>query len=741
MSKIKWDVTKHKDLMLSGVMLVLMMLLQANSHAFAENSAFSKVQPPGEEIYQTLNEIGTGSLVAKTNQGYAGLVRLGNDISIAVNGMLVSANIQQKFQNNTPNWIEATYVFPLPSNSVVHQMKIRIGDRLIEGVIKEKQQARKLFVEAKRQGKQAGLLEQQRPNLFTTRVANIAPGETVAVDFSYLQELHYRDGEFSLRLPLTITPRYIPGRPVADVSALHGDAPAGMPAYQVVSVAGWSFPTDQVPDAHEITPFQVPQAANTGNSHHARIAIELSPGFELADVHSPYHGIGTQRQGGTYQITPKNNPVLMNRDFVISWKPVAQQQPVAAVFTESLSSDSENAQNTPAVSSEHLLMMLMPPMQATSDVVPPRELIIIVDTSGSMAGAAIQQAKQAVQMALDKLRPSDQFNLIEFNSSHRALFQQSQMADASSLSAARNFVNQLDASGGTEMYSALHAALSSPESESFLKQVVFITDGSVGNEAALLQLIGQSLNNSRLYTVGIGSAPNEFFMRKAAEFGKGTFSMIGSQQEVQQKMAQLFARIEKPVMTNLKVYAPGNDGEFFPANIPDLYQGEPLLVNARFNQWPAELRIEGEYNGQPWEQRLSLGQQVEAPGVATLWARKKVQSLEDEGISLGQRDTNKDQITQLGLDYSIVTRFTSFVAVAQQVVRPSAESLTSQPVPALMPHGSQQQAPAVGMPQTALGIEQKLMLGLLAMLFGLMLYRLQYRCNFSAIRYAFTRAQ
>ena len=713
-----WDRVTPGQLVLAATALVLAMLLQA------------RVAVAGDERYSDLAAVGTGAMVVEQGAGYQGLLRLNSHFDLKVTGMLVHARVTQAFKNNSQDWVAATYVFPLPSNSAVNSMRMIIGEREIEGIIKERRQAQQIFVKAKRQGKQAGLLEQQRPNLFTTRVANIGPGEQIDVEFSYLQTLQLADNEFTLRLPLTLTPRYVPGV----VDSEQTVEPANQQTF-ILPTHGWAYATDQVPDAPAVTPPQLThgQLMQSGNSasHQATIELDLQPGFDLAEVHSPYHDISTQRTSDHYQITTKKSSVIMNRDFVLTWRPVPQQAPQAALF--------QAPEHPDAPPSQHALLMLMPPQAASAAVVPPRELIIVVDTSGSMAGTSIVQAKQAVLMALNRLRSQDRFNLIEFNSSHRALFPNSQPAEPRQINQARRFVQGLKANGGTEMAAALNAAFRFPVDEALLRQVVFITDGSVANEHALFELIHRGLGNSRLYTVGIGSAPNAFFMRKAAEFGKGTYAMIGAQQEVQQAMQGLFSKIEKPMMTNISVQAAGVETEMFPQVIPDLYQGEPLVVHARFARWPNEIQVQGEFNGQPWQRVFPIGrQQPGESGIRTLWAREKVQHLEDLGTKAGQRNQYQADITQLGLDYGIVTRFTSFVAVAKEPVRPPGEPLQNKPLPNLMPSGSQQQPPSVGMPQTALGLSQRLLLGVLSLLAALLLWaitsrKVKYRCHYSVI--------
>ena len=730
-----WDRVRHQDLWLAAAMLILLVLLQSPARA-------------DQETYDTLAEVGTGALVAERDGHYVGLMRLGTELALTVSGLVVQTSVKQRFQNDSADWVEATYVFPLSSNSAVNRMRITMGERVIEGVVREKQQARALFVKARQEGKQAGLLEQQRPNLFTTRVTNIAPGAAVVVDFEYLQRLDYQQGEFSVRVPLTITPRYIPG----GAQSQNDSEPATESMDVQIGSTGWGFATDQVPDAPEITPPQMLQPQDA-RSHRAKVSLQLNPGFELAEVTSPFHEIRVTRQSGSYQVEPTQNPVVMNRDLVARWRPVVSSAPAAAVFLEekalpAAAIESIEPENSTTNAARHALLMVMPPQQAFADMIPPRELLIIIDTSGSMSGASIEQAKAAVIMALDRLRPGDRFNVIEFNSSHRLLFPQPHMAEQRWLQQARRFVQNLRADGGTEMAGALAAAFATPQDEGFLRQIVFITDGSVGNERGLFELIHQRLGNSRLYTVGIGAAPNEFFMRKAAEFGKGTFAMVGSQDQVKVEMAALFDRIEKPVLTDLRVSlepavsggGPGEpvSAEWFPRNIPDLYAGQPLVVHGRFSAWPENVLVEGSFAGQPWRQRLPIASGSvpgNSPGVATLWAREKVQSLEDEGTRQGQRDHYKQAILTLGLAYGIVTRFTSFIAVSSDVVRDQADPLQQKAVPNLMPAGSAQAPPSVGMPRTALGIHQRLFLGGLSSLGAFILVWLKYGCHFTAIRF------
>lgn len=751
-SSADWENIRVRQLIFSGLLLVLLVLFSKYSQA-NENAAGQLAE------FNSFSDIGTGSLVTQAGDGgYASLTRLNTDITIDVSGMSLLGQVKQGFKNELQQWVEATYVFPLPADSAIYAMRIKIGERVIEGEIKEKSEAQKIFVEARKSGKRASLVEQQRPNLFTTKVTNIGPGEEVVVEISYLQTLAYQDHEFELRLPLTLTPRYMPGsrNSLANSSTLENvvsesssvnhipRTATAIPAAQaIIQPTGWSFATDQVSDAGFISPPQVHAAdTDTVGSHRANIRLNIEPGFEVVDWQAPYHDISVQRHSTTYQITPKQGPFLMNRDFVVRWRPVAGQEPTAAFFHETLGH--EEASNVPADHSEssaHGLLMLMPPREVSQVQVGPRELVLVIDTSGSMSGASIAQAKQALLMALKRLRPEDHFNVIEFNSQHTKLFSQSVSADQQHLLMAQRFVHGLQANGGTEMMGALKAAmqgdLDQGGSRLGVKQIVFITDGSVGNETALFKAITDNINAARLYTVGIGSAPNGYFMRKAAEFGRGTFTWIGSVQEVQEKMSALFTRIEQPLVTDLRVtYHNSGLVESYPGQIPDLYAGEPLIIKTKFQEAPQSITVSGEFNGQFWQRHIVPDWQRKHAGIGVLWAREKVAHLTDEGIKQGNVDLYRDDILNLGLAYKLVTKYTSFVAVDKTPARPLNEPLKAKNIPNLMPEGSQQKAPSVGYPRTALGTGQHILLGMISLFLGLLVLCLKQDRHQFNLRYS-----
>ena len=648
------------------------------------------------------DDAGAGHLLLKTGAGRTKTaVMLQSSADFHISGMIATVDVTQSFRNDSGNWAEAVYVFPLPEQSAVRAMRIRIGERVIVGEIRERTQAKKIYERAKKQGRKAGLVEQERPNMFTTSVANIAPGETIIVELQYVETVHYDAGEFSLRFPMTITPRYIPGDPLTGQAAERTYAPAG---------DGWVYATDQVPDAARITPFQNPVPADASHLiNPITITVQLDAGLPLAQVVSPSHAINVtvNDKDSVYRIRLAEDKVSMNRDFELHWRPRTGHAPQAALFTET-------------VAHRHFaLLMLLPPAKTSSQNLLPRDMIFVIDTSGSMGGVSIRQARQGLLLALDRLRPGDRFNVIEFNSTPNALFTASRSATPLNLELARNFVAGLRARGGTEMRSALQLALADEAESGTLRQVIFMTDGAVGNEAALFKLIHEKLGNARLFTVGIGSAPNSHFMRKAAQFGRGTFTYISSVTEVREKMNKLFRKLDSPVAGDLKVQWPRNAVvESYPARLPDLYYGEPILLAARLPDFHGEVSISGTTATQHWQRKLRINSRGQSPGIASVWARAKIASLLDEKTEGKAEQAVRAAVLKVALRHKLLSPYTSFVAVEKTPSRKLSELLKKSPVPNARPEGQSDQPYA--WPRTATDGRWDLFMGGLLLLLALL---------------------
>lgn len=599
-------------------------------------------------------------------------------VTIDITGIVARVTVAQRFKNPDKEWLEGVYVFPMSRKGAVDHMLMRIGERVIEGKIDERKAAKKRYDAAKRSGRKASLVEQERPNLFTVSIANIPPGETITVEMSYQQPVTVLDGLYSLRFPMVVNPRYIPKGP--QVAGMGG--------------IGWGVNTRTVPDAERITPPM--RHPVLGKANPALITVALKPGMSVAALRSLYHEVQVADAGdNSFQVVLRNGPVPADRDFVLEWRPDPGNAPRATLFKED--HDGET----------YVLAMVIPPAGEAKegDARLPREAIFIIDTSGSMHGQSIEQAKKALQFALDRLQPNDSFNVIGFSSQPTPLFAKLQPVSAQSLATARLFVRAMTADGGTEMRRALDLALDDRIDTSRLRQIVLMTDGSVGNEAQLFRLIRQGIGDSRLFTIGIGSAPNAHFMNKAARFGRGTFTFIGKTSEVTDKMTRLFKKLGNPVLTDIAVDFPDHTAtDVQPERVPDLYRGDPIIVSARLPKGGGDITIAGRLAGREWTTKLALTDALDGKGIAKLWAKRKTEALMDELQEGVDPMAVRQAVLNVALPHQIMSRYTSLVAVDKKISRPPTEGMSRRAVPTNPPAGwTPPQAAGKSLPQRAQG--------------------------------------
>ncbi len=589
-------------------------------------------------------------------------------IEVEVNGMVARVVVSQSYRNDTARWQEGRYQLPLPSQAAVDQLRIRIGQRLIEGEVQEKQQARQTYETAVAQGQRAALVEQDRPNLFRTAVANIGPGEDVTLEIGFLMRVDYRDGGFGLVLPLTVTPRYHGQRSDQDIP-LQG---AGTPA----------------PAATRVTEALEPTVSLT-----ARII----PGMPLEALTSSSHHIHVEDNGWFQRVRFEDYVEQSDRDIALAWRPVPSTEPQQAVFTESIGGET------------YALLMLLPPTQKTSPL--PRELILLLDNSGSMRGTPMQQAIAATDLALARLRPDDYFNVVRFDHTRERVFPGSVPASAANVAQARRFVQALRAIGGTEIGPALDLALKPAPLPGYLRQVVLVTDAAIDNENALLAQIERDLGQARLFTVGIGSAPNEYFIRRAAEGGRGSFELIRDIHEVQERMASLLARIDQPLLQNIALQWPVA-AESYPQRIPDLYAGEPLVVFSRLDRLQGDLLVRGGMRKGAWQARLplTLGKYNAGDGIAKLWARARLTDLADQLRRGADAEDIRKLSLEVALQHGLASAYTSFVAVEKTPMRDPAAELVSTRINNATPAGS------LAMAQGGTDAGRLLVIGLLLLL-------------------------
>jgi Ca-activated chloride channel homolog len=690
----------------------LQIVIAVLSMASVVTPAFSGEGDPSVQSIRAA-DVGSGSLLVRSDRstGFPRAPALETRVKIRVTGMIGRTRVVQKFRNETDEWQEGVYVFPLPERAAVDSLHMVIGERVIEGEIRERGEARKTYEQAKAQGKKASLVEQERPNIFTTSVAQIGPAEEVEIQIEYQEDLRYDQGSFELRFPMVVGPRYIPR------SSAPGIAASSPPRESFAGFAGtgWAKPTDVVPDADRITPPVVHPSQEWTNR--VDLEVDLDPGFALSRLESPSHPVRVEPLAGfERRVVPSAGTMAADRDFVLRWTPEVGTAPDAALFSETLGGE------------EYLLLMLVPPHVESARL--PREVLFVIDTSGSMEGTSILQARQALSMALQRLVPEDLFNVIQFNSSTSMLFSAPVPAGRANVAKAESYVLGLKANGGTAVMSALAAAFSqaSAVEDKRVRQVVFVTDGAVGNEQQLFSFIRSGLGDRRLFTVGIGSAPNSHFMSRAAQFGRGTFTYVGSTDEVSSRMGELFQKLECPVLSSIEVDFGGGNAELWPAQVPDLYAGEPIVVTARATTRPASVSVRGLRGDEVWNVALPLGGGAARSGVEKLWARRKIASLMDRLSDGADPGGVRTDVIAVALGHHLVSKYTSLVAVDVTPTAPAGSPVT-RPVPTQLPAGWSYEATVGALPQTATAAEPLGLSGLALLLLGLFLVLGRSRCH------------
>lgn len=646
--------------------ILILPLIALVATLFAALPARAEVSASPQTQQMTLDEVKSGSLLLKSNEPgrYVEATRVATDVDIVVSGPTARTRITQIFTNPSNGWVEAVYAYPLPEDSAVHGLKMVVGKRVIIGDIKERQEAKVIYETAKAAGQKASLVEQERPNLFTNSVANIGPHERVVVQIDLQEPIRLSNDVFSLRVPLVVAPRYnpVPVTQSADISA---------------NGTGWGTAVDPVPDRGKITSLVLDPRVNAPVNP-VSIKVRLQAGFDLGEVKSHFHAVKTETVDAQTQVITLADGAHADRDFELTWAPKDSKAPAVGLFREHIGKQ------------DYALAYITPPAIEQQKDTRPREIVFVIDNSGSMGGTSMDQAKASLDYALSRLKPADRFNVIRFDDTMDLLFTDTVKADVRNVSVARQFVDSLQASGGTEMLEPLRAALNDPRpaDQSFIRQIVFLTDGAIGNEQQLLDAIAAKRGRSRVFMVGIGSAPNNYLMNRAAELGRGSFTSIGSGEQVNDRMRDLFIKLENPVVTNLVATFSSSNVDMTPSTLPDLYQGEPLVIAAKLGSLSGTLTVKGMIGRQRWEITIPVANAATGEGLSKLWARRKISDAEVENTlgTISIDEANK-RILKLALEHSLVTRLTSLVAVDKTPSRAKDQPLTRSDVPLNLPAG------------------------------------------------------
>ncbi len=598
-----------------------------------------------------------GTMIVHAKDRWLAMPLQETTVDTLITGAVAETTVTQLFVNPLDRPIEAVYRFPLPTNAAVDDFWFHVGQRHVHGVMKKREEARQTYEKAKKAGQTAALLEQERPNLFSQHVANIAPGEAIRVEMHLVQPLELEHGRYRLSFPTTIGPRFNPGQPVD----LDGS-------------------TDQVPDGAKVTPPTLPPGQASAQA--LDVSVRIATSSAVGALRSPTHRLVTEQHPTGVAIRLAADERRPDRDFVLEWS-LAGTQPRATLQTQTVDEE------------RYFTLAVQPPTTFPKRRRRARELIFVVDTSGSMSGEPLEIAKDTMRRFLGDLEPDDRFQVLRFSETVSGLGNDPLPASKANVARAMDYVDDLDAGGGTYMLQGIQAALRFPGDEGRVRMVVFLTDGFIGNETQIFETIETELGETRLFALGIGSSVNRYLLDGMARLGRGTLMVQLPGQDPGALVDAFYARIGTPVLTDVTIdwgELPVRD--IVPAVQPDLFAGQPLVVRGKLDGRPhGRVTIHGRLGRHAVEIPVRLEEvdgTSETVGMASLWARATVDDLEHLRRRAREDDVRKDveaRITRLALDYRIMTEFTSFVAVDTRRITNPDGSIETVEVPVEMPRG------------------------------------------------------
>ena len=552
-------------------------------------------------------------------------------VKAEVSGFLSRVTVTQDFENPFTDKIEAVYSFPLPQAAAVDDLTMLIGDRTVKGKIMRREEAQTAYAAAKQLGKVAALLDQERPNVFTQAVANIMPGQQIRIVISYVETLKYEEGSYEWSFPMVIAPRYSPAT------------------------------TDQT------TPVQtnnVPsQLSMDRPGHDISIELVLDAGVPIQTLNSETHETEVERPDDRHAIVRlKDQNTIPNKDFVLTYQTAGP-----AINDAVLAHRSERG--------GFFTLILQPPQRVSAEDVTPKELVFVIDTSGSMAGFPLAKAKETLDLALNTLYQHDTFNVIAFAGDTDILFSQPQPATLENVQKAKKFLARQNGDGGTEMMKAITAALKPSDSQGYMRITCFLTDGQVSNEEEIIAEV-KKYKNARVFAMGFGSAPNRYLLDNITQNGRGDVDYISETGDTSAVARRFNDRVRNPLLTDITIeWSPSLPvTDIYPKRIPDLFSAKPLILSGRYvHGGKGSVVLRGKMAGQNFVREIpvELPDKEESHDVlATLWARRKIDDVMGEDTSgnySNMKPELKEEITELGLKFKLMTQFTSFVAVDEVI--------------------------------------------------------------------------
>lgn len=579
-------------------------------------------------------ELGTGAMVTQKpgSETFVPMPLKNTRVQARIDAFIATVDVQQQFQNPYDSKIEAVYVFPLPQNAAVNEFIMTIGDRRIRGIIRERKEAEELYKQARSQGYVASLLTQERPNIFTQKVANIEPGKRIDVNIKYFNTLTYDDGWYEFVFPMVVGPRYNPPGSTNGIGAV-GRGQHGL--------------SGQTTEVQYLKPGE-------RSGHDISLSLEIDAGVTIESIRSVNHQIQqTQLDDTRVRVNIDERDSLPNKDFVLRYQVAGER-----IKTQVLTHRDERG--------GFFTLVLYPPKNLQSLERSPMEMIFVLDCSGSMSGKPISQAKDAILHALDKLEPYDTFQVIRFSNNASQFGDKPLPATSQAIHQAKQYVSSLHGSGGTQMIEGIKAALDFPHETGRLRFVSFMTDGYIGNEREIIREVHNRIGDSRIFSFGVGSSPNRYLMNRMAREGRGVAAYLSLNDDGDQVMNRFFSRVSHPALTDIEInFGNANVSEVYPHTVPDLFVGRPVIITGRYNgNFNQDIQVTGRVAGQNMNIRIPIDPMSTAnrPAIASIWARTKIADLYDQS-TWDQDGLLAKTIERTALDYQLMSPYTAFVAV------------------------------------------------------------------------------
>ncbi|OCR01205.1 trypsin [Oscillatoriales cyanobacterium USR001] len=626
-----------------------------------------------------------GLFVQSRDRAEAAFILKHTAVKAKIAGNISRVEVSQQFENPFTEPLEAVYVFPLPDEAAVDDMEIKIGDRVIKSDIKRREEAQEIYDRAKQQGRTAGLLEQERDNIFTQSLANIKPGEKIEVTIRYTDSLKFQGGDYEFVFPMVVGPRYIPGTPIPNPSNSN-------PSNSNPSNSG--VKTDRVPDGDRINPPLLPQ--NTRSGHDINVSVEIDAGLPISNIRSTSHKIQTVTSGNIVSVQLGKSDTIPNKDLILRYR-VAGDNTQATVLTQS---DKRGG---------HFALYLIPALQYKTNQIVPKDVVFLMDTSGSQQGEPLVKSKELMRRFIKGLNSQDTFTIIDFANTAKALSSLPLANTEENRQKALNYIEQLQANGGTELLNGIQAVMNFPAADSGrLRSVVLITDGYIGNENEVISQVQRSLKpGNRLYSFGVGSSVNRFLLNRLADVGRGTSVVVRQDEPTQEIVEKFFVNMNNPVLTNIELTweGGGEKPEIYPLAAPDLFANQPLVLFGRKgDRSNGQLRIRGNIAGgkryekiipvnfnstvgtRQRESNLPVITDFGNPAIAQLWGRFRIKELMSQMFG-GDTKSVVESVTDTALNYRLLSQYTAFIAVSEEVrVEPDGTRRRVQ-VPVELPEG------------------------------------------------------